>query len=589
MLSLANTYSPEELRDFDRRVKDLLGKASYEYVCELKFDGVSLSLRYVDGILRLGATRGDGVQGDDITANVRTIRTIPLRLQTKENRFPDCEVRGEVVMYRADFQQMNNEREQAGEKPFINPRNSAAGTLKLQDPKIVATRPLRFFAYGLRTEKSELTSQYRNLQLLREMGFRTDEHAGRCATMDEVIAHWGKMEQLRESLPFDIDGMVVKIDSQEQQETLGAIAKSPRWAIAAKFTARSAETKLRGITLQVGRIGTITPVAELEPVFVGGTTVSRASLYNEDYLDELDIRVGDTVVVEKGGDVIPKVSGVVKNLRPSSARKFSFPAKCPECGTALVRPPDEVNYFCENDECPRQVRGRIEHWAARGAMDIEGLGERIVDQLVELRLIKNVADLYSLTKHRHTLMKLDGWGEKSVENLLAAIASSRKKPYSRVLFALGVRHVGAGVVNVLCEHFSSIDELRSAGREELEAVDEIGPKIADSILRYFKQKKHQSLIARLEKAGLQFKAEKKRGGLFSGKVFVLTGTLSGLPREKAKELIERHGGRVASAVSKSVTAVIVGGDPGSKLEKARKLGVPIWDESTFLSMMNGTG
>lgn len=586
MLSLANTYSEDDLRDFDKRVKSQLRGESYQYVCEIKFDGVSLSLRYVDGILRHAVTRGDGVQGDDITANVKTIRTIPLKLQTKESQF-NCEVRGEVVMYRTDFQSMNRDREKAGEKAFINPRNSAAGTLKLQDPKIVAARPLNFFAYYLRREKRGATTHYDNLQTLRAMGFRIDDHFTRCRTIEEAIDHWKRMEKQRDSLPFDIDGVVVKIDSLDQQEILGAIAKSPRWAIAAKFTARKAETRLRGITLQVGRIGTITPVAELEPVFVGGTTVSRASMYNEDYIRELDIRVGDTVVVEKGGDVIPKISAVVKERRPSSARRYSFPAKCPECRSKLVCPAGEANYFCENDECPKQVRGRIEHWAARGAMDIEGLGEKIVDQLVGLKFIKNVADLYDLTRQRKSLLKLEGWGEKSVQNLLDGIESTQKKPYSRVLFGLGIRHVGAGIVTVLCNRFSSIDELRGAGREILESVYEIGPKIADSIIRYFKNRKHHNLIARLKKAGLQFEVEKKRGGVFSGKSFVLTGTLPGMTRERATKLIEQHGGRVASGVSKTVTAVIVGEDSGSKFEKARKLGIDIWDEQTFLSMANG--
>ncbi len=587
MLSLANTYSEDDLLDFDRRVKSLLGEEPYQYVCEIKFDGVSLSLRYEEGVLRLGATRGDGMQGDDITANVRTIRTIPLKLKTSDKRLLSCEVRGEVVMYRADFERMNKERGNAGEKTFINPRNSAAGTLKLQDPKVVATRPLRFFAYYLRSGKTNLTSHEDSLHLLREIGFRIDEHFKRCKTIDEVIEHWKKMEQQRDTLPFDIDGVVVKVDSLEQQEILGAIAKSPRWAIAAKFTSRKAETKLRGITLQVGRIGTITPVAELEPVFVGGTTVSRASLYNEDYVKELDIRVGDIVVVEKGGDVIPKVSAVVKEKRSSSARKFSFPTKCPECGTKLVRPEGEAHYFCENDECPRQVRGRIEHWAARGAMDIDGLGEKIVDQLVELNFIRNVADLYELVKHKDELKELEGWGDLSVQKLLDGIEASKKKPYSRVLFALGIRHVGAGVVNVLCDHFSSIGELGSAGIGELESVHEIGPKIAGSIVRYFKQKKHRALIDRLKKAGLRFSVGEKQGGPLSGKTFVLTGTLTELTREQAKQLIEGCGGKVASGVSKNLTALIVGADAGSKLDQAKKLGIPLWDEKKLLSMLNG--
>ncbi len=586
MLSLANSYNEEEIRDFDKRVKSLLRNEPFAYVCELKFDGVSLSLTYAGGVLVRGATRGDGVQGDDITGNVRTIRSIPLRLESHTSGIQDCEVRGEVIMFKKDFQRMNKERERAGEKMFINPRNSAAGTLKMQDPRIVASRPLKFYAYFLRSVKSQLTSHYQNLQTLQKLGFPVDANAQRCESVEKVIEFWKGWGERRETLPFDIDGIVVKVDSLRQQVRLGAIAKSPRWAIAFKFASRKAETKLNNIILQVGRIGTITPVADLEPVFLGGTTVSRASLYNMDYIRELDVRVGDTVVVEKGGDVIPKVASVVKEKRPRAAKSFRFPEKCPECGSKLARPEDEVNFYCENDECPMQIRGRIEHWAYRGAMDIEGLGEAVVDQLVTHGFVKNVADLYDLHKYQDRLVSLERWGEKSVQNLIEGIENSKQKPFHRVLFSIGIRHVGAGVAQVLANQFHSIEELKKASQDELEDVYEIGPKIAESIHRFFRDKRHLEITERLRKAGLKLSLDKKLvKGKLAGQTFVLTGTLATMSREQAKERIEKMGGRVASSVSKNVDAVIVGEEAGSKLDKAKKLGVDLWDEKKFLSQL----
>ncbi len=589
MLSLANTYSEEDIRDFDRRVRSLLTPGEkLAYVCELKFDGVSLSLIYRDGVLARGATRGDGTRGDDITPNVKTIRSIPLRLNTRDEALKNCEVRGEVIMNREDFRKMNEEREQAGEKTFINPRNSAAGTLKLQDPKIVASRPLRFYGYALRSDRKEMKSHFENLKALRAMGVPVDAHARRCGTIDEVLAHWKDWEKKRESLPFDIDGVVVKVDLAAQQERLGQIAKSPRWAIACKFESRKAETRLREIRVQVGRLGTITPVADLDPVFIGGTTVSRASLYNEDYIRELDIRAGDLVVVERGGDVIPKVSAVVKAGRPKKTKKFRFPKKCPECGTSLVQPEGEVNYYCENFECPLQVRGRIEHWASRGAMDIEGLGEAVVDQLVLNRFVSNVADLYTLSSRRDKLVALERRGEKSTQNLLDGIEKSTRQPYHRVLYALGIRHVGSGIAPILAENFPTIDDLTGASAPELESVHEIGPRIADSIVRFFGDARNRGMIERLRKAGLQLKAVRtKKGGPLSGKTFVLTGTLPSLTREEAKTLIEERGGRVAGSISKSVSILIVGEDAGSKLERAKKLGIELWDEAKLLDAVNG--
>ncbi len=400
MLSLSNTYNEEDVLDFDRRVKSLLGNEPYQYVCELKFDGVAITLRFEQGVFAQGATRGDGVQGDEVTQNLKTIRSIPLRLVNPQKEFNTIEVRGEIYMKREDFRKMNEERELIGEKTFVNPRNSAAGTLKLQDPKVVAQRPLNFIAYYLLAKRNTTLSHFENLQRLRKLGFPVSEHSKRCRNIGEVIQYWKQWEERRDTLPYDIDGIVVKVDSLAQQEKLGAIAKSPRWAIAFKFTARSVQTILKNITLQVGRTGTITPVAELEPVFVGGTTVSRATLHNEDYINELKIREGDTVVVEKGGDVIPKVSGVVLEKRPAGTKVYRFGSACPVCGSRIFRPADEANYYCENSECPAQVRGRIEHFAHRGAMDIEGLGEALVDQLVTRDYVHSYADLYDLRRDK---------------------------------------------------------------------------------------------------------------------------------------------------------------------------------------------
>ncbi len=584
MLSLANTYTEDDMRDFDRRVKELLGGKKFAYVCELKFDGVSLSLSYRDGILRRGATRGDGSTGDDITQNVKTIRSVPLRLRSDHAVVNACEVRGEVLLFRKDFEQLNADRERAGEKVFINPRNSTAGTLKLQDSTIVASRPLRFFAYSLLADTPRLTSQFENLRILREAGFAVDQHARRLDSIDDVIAYWKSWEAKRDTLPFDIDGIVVKVDSLRQQEELGAIAKSPRWAMACKFASRKGETRVKDIILQVGRTGTITPVAVLEPVFIGGTTVSRASLYNEDYIDELGLRVGDMVVVERGGDVIPKVTSVVTEKRPPGSRAYRFPSTCPECGSRLFRLQGESNYYCDNDQCPQQIRGRIEHWASRPALDIGGLGEMVVDRLVTERFVHTIADLYVLEKHRAKLIELDRWGERSVSNLLAQIEGSANRPYERVLYGLGIRHVGSGVAAILAEHFPTIDALMAASVDDLQSIRDIGPKIAASVTHFFSQKKNVELVERLRRSGVRLKGERTaREGPLTGRTFVVTGTLSSMTRDEAGDYIRSLGGRVASGISSGVHVLVVGESPGSKLEKARKLGIEIWDEDRLLA------
>lgn len=586
MLSLANTYSEEELIDFDRRVKELLGEQKYQFVAELKIDGVAISLIYRKGLFVQGATRGDGTQGDEITANLKTIRSIPLRAESGKGFPKDFEVRGEIYMSKKDFERMNKRQEELGERTFVNARNTASGTLKLQDPKIVAQRKLQMFTYFLRTNDLPLKSHSENLKLLKQLGFAVNEHAKVCRTIAEVKAYTDLWNEKRSSLPYDIDGIVIKVDSIAHQQELGAVAKSPRWAIAFKFPAQQMETILKEITLQVGRVGTITPVAELEPVFVGGSTVSRATLHNEDYINELDIRIGDTVQVEKGGDVIPKVSGVNLKKRPKKSTPFSFPSKCPVCGSKIFRPEGEAAYYCENFECPAQVRGRIEHFAHRRAMNIEGLGEAVIDLLVNEGLIHNIADVYSLKKER--IAALERMGEKSAQNLLDGIEASKTLPFSRVLFGLGIRFVGEGVAKLLADHFSSIENVKQASQEDLEQVEGIGPRIAESVVRFFKDKHSVKLVDRLMNAGVQMRSEKKKisgNAAVTGKSFVLTGGLESMSRDEAKDRIEALGGKSSSGVSKKTDYVIVGTDAGSKLQKAKELGVRTITEEEFLKML----
>jgi len=586
MLSLANSYSEEEIRDFDRRVRELLKGQDPVYFAELKFDGVAIALTYRNGVLVQGATRGDGTQGDAITNNLKTIRSIPLRLREKGPRFAVVEVRGEAFMRRDDFAAINKTRENSGEKLLINPRNATAGTLKLQDPKVVAQRPMNFFSYSLFIPGERLTTHSDNLAMLRSFGLPVNEHGKKCKTIDEVVDYWKRWEDDRPTLPYDIDGVVIKVDALAQQETLGTIAKSPRWAIAFKFSARKAETVLKGITLQVGRVGTVTPVAELEPVFLGGTTVSRATLHNADYIKELDLRVGDTVIVEKGGDVIPKVSGHVPEKRPSGTRPFSMPRTCPECGSRIYRLEEEANYFCENSECPAQVRGRIQHFASRGAMDIEGLGEAAVDILVAKKFALNIADVYDLHKHREELIALERWGEKSVQNLLDGIEQSKKQPLHRLIFALGIRHVGAGAARVLADSLLSMDGLAKASFDELRTIQTVGPKIAESIEHFFADKHNRDIVARLKRAGLTMTGRGvSRDAPLAGLSFVITGTLPSYSREEAKRMIESNGGTVAGSVSKQTRYLVAGDDAGSKLAKARELGVPVISEEQLLAMM----
>ncbi|MBU2446322.1 MAG: NAD-dependent DNA ligase LigA [Bacteroidetes bacterium] len=590
MLSLSNTYSEDELHDFHRRVRELIpSKEEVNYTTELKIDGVAISLQYRGGLFVQGVTRGDGTRGDEISNNLRTIKSIPLRLNFKEveeKLFENIEVRGEIYMNRKEFDLMNIEREKLGEKLFANPRNATAGTLKLQDPRLVAERPLNFFVYSLRSYSTELNSQSENLLLLKNLGFKVNQQYKLCESIYDVIQFCREWEEKRESLPYDIDGVVIKVNDLKQQELLGNIAKSPRWATAFKFEAKKTRTKLKKITLQVGRQGTITPVAELEPVLLAGTTVSRATLHNFEEIQRKDIREGDSVLIEKGGDIIPKVIEVVIDERSSTSDPFEAPEKCPECGSKLFNPEGEVAIYCINYDCPAQVKGRIIHFASRGTMDIEGLGEAIIEKFVELGFLNNVADVYRLKNHRSKLIELEGYGEKSIDNLLTAIEESKSQSFERILFALGIRHVGAGVAKVLARSFSSIDDLIKAKHEDIQKIHEIGETISESISNFFSNKNNLKLIKDLRGFGLQFESKQKSSSTkLSGKSFVVTGTLGSMTRDEAKQRIELLGGKTTDSVSSKTGFVIAGENPGSKLEKAKKLKIEILSEDDFLTLL----
>ena len=593
MLSLANTYNAADVEDFARRIHDLLGHEPTEgYTCELKFDGVAMSLLYQDGKLVRGATRGDGVAGDDVTANVRTIRSVPLSLHSDSLLSKESfEVRGEVFMDIEGFRRLNSLREEEGESPFANPRNSTAGTLKTLDAHEVAKRPLHFSAYQLRFDNdsversAELDTHSKRLALLKKFGFPVSHETQvvrDTAGIMEFAMHW---QNNRESLSFEIDGAVIKVNSLAEQERIGFVAKSPRWAIAYKFETKQARTRLNGITLQVGRMGTITPVAELEPVLLTGITIRRATLHNADEIERKDIRIGDVVIIERGGEVIPKVVGVDVTQRPDDSKPFVFPEICPECSSKLIRPPGEVSWYCENIECPAQVIGRITHYASRGAMDIVGLGSQSAVQLVEAGLLHTIADIYDLHEHREELIELARMGEKKVDNLLGGIEESKKQPVARFLYSLGIRHVGVNIAKLVIDEFGSIDTVGEASEETIDAILGIGPEIAASIYAYFRKRENQDLLHRLRHAGLPFKGEPKekvQTGFFHAKTFVLTGTLAGMTRDEAKEAIESRGGKVSGSVSKKTHYVVAGEEAGSKLAKAEQLGVTVLTEEEFL-------
>ena len=590
MLSLDNSYSREDVVAFDGRVRGALDEdEGVEYVVELKIDGVALSLIYEDSRLLRAVTRGDGVQGDEVTNNARTIGAVPLRLREPG---ASCEVRGEVFMRSEDFADLNRRQQEADQPLFANPRNSTAGTLKLQDPKVVAARRLRFFAYWIDLAGDRCRTHQERLDTLRRLGFPVPEHA-LCRSLEEVFAFYDRCEATRGELPYEVDGVVIKVNSLDQQERLGSTSKSPRSAMAFKFAAEQVRSRLREIRLQVGRTGTISPVAVLEPVTVAGSTVQRATLHNADEIERKDIRVGDLVVIEKGGDVIPKVVRVVMEEQRTRSEPFQFPEDCPACGSRLVRYEEEVSPRCVNPACKGQRKRRLEHFAGRNAMDIEGLGTAVVEQLVEKELVTDVGDLYSLDAE--TLAGLDRLAQKSAENLVNALDQSRGRPFDRLLFALGILHVGSTVARTLAARFPSVELLQEADVEELEEVEEIGPVIARSVRDFFDQESTGTLLGKLREKGLQLAAEPAAAeepasdGVFAGQTVVITGTLEGFTRDQAGALVEDQGGRVVSSVSRKTDLVIAGDKAGSKRARAHELGVEVLAEEDFRRRLKEAG
>lgn len=589
MLSLENAYSEAELREFDKRVREFAGSTAPGYVCELKIDGLSLSLIYENGLLVAGVTRGDGTRGEDVTFNVRTVRSIPLRLKDLPVRKARrLEIRGEVFLPLSSFSALNKEREEQGEPRFANPRNAAAGTLRTLDPEIVAARNLDIFVYQCFADSQiPFATHAETLHWLKQAGFKVNPNWRLCQSIDEVITYCKQWETRRDQLPYEIDGVVVKVNSIRLQQDMGATSKFPRWAVACKFPARQATTQVRNIQVQVGRTGALTPVADLEPVLLAGSTISRATLHNEDEIRRLGLKIGDFVLIEKGGDVIPKVVKVLEGRRPANARDFVMPERCPVCSGQVYRPEGEAVWRCANVSCPAKLKESLLHFSARKAMKIEGLGEALVDQLVDKGLVKDPADLYSLTLD--TLMQLERMGKKSSLNLLSQIEESKSNELARVIFGLGIRHVGERTAQILAQHFGSMERLSQASQAELQSVFEVGPIVAESIFRFFSQPENQALIQKLKAAGVNMtmKVAASKSTQLQGKQFVLTGKLPTLSREQATALIEEHGGRVTTSVSRKTDFVLAGEDAGSKLEKATALGVSVIDEPTFLSLIGG--
>ena len=586
MLSLSNTYSAQEVREFGERVDKNLPGERVEYVVEPKIDGVGVSLIYAGGILSRGSTRGDGEKGDDITANLKTIGAIPLHLNPFSQDFKgagleELEVRGEVYMTRRGFREVNREREESEEPLFANPRNAAAGSLKLLDSRLTAKRPLGIFIHSLGyLEKNPFRTHFEVLEEFRKLGLKTNPHAKLRGDIEEVIEYCDSFEAKREELDYEIDGMVVKVNSLLRQSGLGWTSKSPRWAIAYKFAARQATTRLKDITTQVGRTGALTPVAILEPVELAGSTISRATLHNEDDIKRKDVRIGDTVLIEKGGDVIPEVVKVVESKRRGNEKKYQLPRVCPVCGGKVARYEGEVVPRCENITCPAQVKGRIKHFASRNALDIETLGSKLVDQLVDKEIVSDVADLYTLK--REDLVALERMGKKSSENLLEAIEKSKQVSLERLIFGLGIRHIGVYAAEVLAKNFSSLEKLEKAGGEDLEGIHEIGSIMAESVVNFFREERNRKVIAKLTKAGMRTEKEAtEKEAPLAGKQFVLTGSLESFSREEAVRLIKERGGRVTSSVSARTDYVVAGRDPGSKHDKAGKLGLNIIGEEEF--------
>lgn len=589
MLSLGNAFQEQELLDFHRRVTQAIGN-DVEYICELKIDGLAVSLTYEDGKFVRGATRGDGSVGEDITSNLKTIRSIPLMIEETGK----LEVRGEAYMPKRSFEQLNEERKEKGEQLFANPRNAAAGSLRQLDPRIAAKRHLDMFAYGYGVwQIPEVGTHSGRLEKLQKLGFKINPHWKICRSIDEVIAFVKKWTEQRSSLPYDIDGIVVKVNDIKQQEQLGFTARTPRWAIAYKFPAQEAVTTLIDIELSVGRTGVVTPTAILEPVFVDGSTVSRATLHNEDHIRALDIRIGDRVIIKKAGDIIPQVVRVLFEERKEGLEPYRMPDHCPACNSKLVHLDDEVALRCINPDCPAQLKEGIIHFVSREAMNIDGLGEKIIEQLFDAGLIKSIADLYRLKKE--DLLPLERMGEKSVQNLLTAIEASKQNSLEKLIFGLGIRHIGEKAASLLAKNFKTMDALKNATFDELVAIDEIGEKMAESVVKFFKEEKVVQLIEELERLGINmtYLKDEPEGqsiaaqAVFANKTVVLTGKLEHFTRNEAKAIIEANGGKVTGSVSKNTDLVIAGEKAGSKLKQAEKLNIPVWDEEKFIEVIKG--
>ena len=599
MLSLANAFNEEELRAFDERSKRFAGirkDEDIEYVCELKFDGLAVSLTYVNGIYTAGATRGDGYRGENVTENLRTIKSIPMNLRHTKREAPEVkpipsfmEVRGEVILTHVEFQRINEERELTGEPTFANPRNAAAGSVRQLDPRVTAKRNLTMFCYGVGAyEGVDFETHYEILVALGDWGFKVNPNFKVCRNIDEVVEYIREWETKKEELEYDIDGMVVKANSLALQSRLGYVARSPRWAIAYKYPAHQATTKVINIRVQVGRTGALTPVADLEPVEVGGVTVSRATLHNEDEIRRKDVRIGDTVVVQRAGEVIPEIVEVVKEKRTGAEIEFRMPDNCPVCGARVERPEGEAVARCVGIACPAQIRERIIHFASRAAMDIEHVGPALVDQLIEKGLVHDPADLYYLKKD--DLAKLERMAEKSASNVINAIEASKGRPLSRLINALGIRHVGERTAEVLADRFGSLDALINANEEELAAIPGIGPVVAASIARFFSEPENLEVLQKLKEAGVAPKAEARREtAAFAGKTVVFTGGLESMTREQAEALVRKLGANPSSSVSKNTDLVVAGEKAGSKLEKARQLGVKVISETEFVDLLKESG